>query len=135
MPTFKRTGDAVWEVGLTTHWTIGTHRYIKETKEHLIAYNVSVPVNLATIIEEELHALGEKVHGGTKREDILNEIRNKDPNLQKEIELNLNHILSAEEKRFRDFGNLILEERSPEIRKLKTFCNLFENTLIEKGLK
>jgi hypothetical protein len=62
----------------------------------------------------------------------LTAIRTKDPTLEKEIELNLNHILSAEEKRFRDFGDLIEKERSPEIRKLQTFCNLFEDTPIMK---
>ena len=126
MPIFKKTEKKTWEALLSHHWTVGTHRHIKKTKEHLIAYNVSVPVNLATIVEEELHTLGKKVHGKTTREDILNMIRTRDPNLEKEIELNLNHILSAEEKRFRDFGDLIREEKSPEMRKLETFCDLFE---------
>ena len=95
--------------------TLGTHRYIEETKEHRIAYNVSVPVNLYTIIEEELHALGEEVHGRKKTPDVLTLIK-KNPKLQNEIELNLNHILSAEEKKFTSFGNLIREEKAPEIR-------------------
>lgn len=130
MPIFQKQGTDSWKITLSQHWTIGSHRYIKDKKEHLIAYNVSVPVNLRTIIEEELHSLGENVHGTTKTEDVLTSLRSKDPNLEKEIELSLNHILSAEEKRFRDFGDLIQKEKAPEIRILRAFCNLFEKTII-----
>lgn len=56
MPFFRKKGQK-WEVILTHHWTAGTHRYIKETKEHMIAYSVSVPLDLGIIIEEELHSL------------------------------------------------------------------------------
>jgi hypothetical protein len=135
MPIFTKLADRSWETTLSQHWTIGSHTYVAERKEHWIAYNVSAQVNLRTIIEEELHCLSEEVHGTTKTDDVLNAIRAKDPTLEKEIGLNLDHILSAEEERFRAFGNLMDNEMFPEIRKLQSFCNLFEETLIVKGKK
>ncbi len=95
-----------------------------------MVYNVSVPVILRTIVEEELHSIEQNIHRTTRTSDVVNFIKAKNPKLKKEIGLNLNHILSTEEEKFTLFGEIIRKEFASEIRKLKKFCDLFEYTLL-----
>lgn len=111
------------------HWNIGSHGI--RGSEHLISYNVTVPVDIGTVVEEELHGQEARVHETTNRGDIVNRIRDSMPELIEEIEGNLNLILSAEERRFKELGGVLRTENSSELRTLETFVELFEEEVIE----
>jgi hypothetical protein len=132
---YKKKEDGSEEPVLSVGATAGSHRKDKKSGEHWIAYNVSVPINMGVIIEEELHSHGDKIHGTTNVQEVLKAIQTNDPQLQNEIELNLNGILSVEEQKFRSFGNLMTQEKTPDLRKMKVFNELFEKFLIEHTCK
>jgi len=111
------------------HWILGTHW--QRDREHHISYNVAVEVNLRTIIEEELHGQIEGLHDTTTVSNIVEDIENQMPELKKEIEQNLNRILSTEEKKFQDLGEVLSVENASEIRILEQFVIKFETEVIE----
>jgi len=112
------------------HWLIGTHGI--RDKRHVIAYNVAVHVDLRTIVEEELHAQIPDLHGTLTVADVVKDIEEKNPDLKKEIEANLNRILSTEERKFRDLGETMKVEYASELRILENFVNKFEEEIICK---
>lgn len=112
------------------HWIIGAHGH--KDKKHSISYNVAVAVDLRTIVEEELHAQIPNLHGTTTTADVVKDIEEKKPDLKKEIEANLNRILSTEEKKFLDLGDTLRVEHASELRILENFVNKFEGEVICK---
>lgn len=115
----------------SSHWVVGAHTPIAGTTRHLISYNLAVTVDLGTIVEEELHAQIEELHGTTTKVDIVQQIEDTMPELKEEIELNLNRILSTEEKKFKDLGNVLRVEYASELRILDNFVNKFESEVIQ----
>lgn len=111
------------------YWVTGSHT--TRDSNHLISYNVTAPVGISTIVEEELHGQETLVHGTTTKEEIVNQIRSSRPEIIEEIEENMNLILSAEEKRFKELGDVLRVENSSELRTLETFVELFEKEVIE----
>ena len=65
---------------------------------------MAVDVGLRTIVEEELHAQIGELHETTTTAEVVQKIEENMPELKKEIEANLNRILSTEEKKFKDLG-------------------------------
>lgn len=112
------------------HWIIGTHG-TRDTK-HIISYNVAVLVDLRTIVEEELHAQIPELHSTMTVSDVVKNIEEKNPELKKEIEANLNRILSTEERKFRELGNTLRVEYASELRILENFVNKFEEQIMCK---
>lgn len=112
-------------------WTRGTASYEKEVDKYMIAYNVAVPVNIHTVIEEELHALRIRAHGLPVVDEIQKQIEEKDPSLKRDIEDSLNRILSTEENRFRQLGDLLQREYSSELHLMNDFISKFETSIIE----
>jgi len=130
VPVFRRrqeTNEIYQEP--SQHWVIGTHGIVGD--EHHISYNVAVEVGLGTIIEEELHGQTEEVHGTTRVEDVVKDIEDRMPELKIEIEQNLNRILSTEEKKFQDLGEVLSVECASELRILDEFVKKFEAEVIE----
>lgn len=130
VPIFRQregTGEVYQEP--SHYWVKGTHGVVGD--EHHISYNVAVEVDLNTIIEEELHAQTEGVHGTTTVVDIVRDIEEKMPELKIEIEQNLNRILSTEEKIFQDLGEALSIEGASELRILDQFVKKFEAEVIE----
>lgn len=113
------------------HWVIGTHAHIQQNGRHIIAYNVAVDVGLRTIVEEELHAQVANLHGTTTTATVVQNIEESMPELKEEIEANLNRILSTEEKKFMDLGDVLRVECASELRILEDFATKFEEEVIE----
>lgn len=127
---FKKDNNGNYVLQPSQHWIIGTHG-IRDTK-HVISYNVAVLVDLRTIVEEELHAQIANLHGTVTVADVVKSIEEKNPELKREIEANLNRILSTEERKFRDLGNTLKVEYASELRILQNFVNKFEEEIICK---
>ena len=117
-----------WILKPSQHWIIGTHGHVD--KKHIISYNVAVDVDLRTIVEEELHAQIANLHETTTVAEVVKNIEEKNPNLKLEIEANLNRILSTEEKKFKELGNILRVEYASELRILENFVNKFEEEVI-----
>jgi hypothetical protein len=119
-----------WDPETSEYIAIPNHYWIRgghaAGDEQSISYNVAVRVEVATIIEEELHAHGRPVVGET-----VEKIRGSEPGLIEEIEENLNLVLSAEGWRFRELGEALRRENSSELRNLEQFVDLFEREAIE----
>jgi hypothetical protein len=122
--------NGVTKLRPSAHWIIGTHTET-DNKRHLISYNVAVDVDLSTIIEEELHAQIENLHQTTNTNELTKKVQNEMPDLKQEIEANLNRILTTEEKRFLDLGDMLRVNCASELRLLKNFVNDFENEIIQ----
>lgn len=116
----------------STYWLLGTHN-VSETGRTIVSYNVAVNVNLHTIVEEELHGQIPNLHDTLNTQDTVKKIENENPKLKEEIEANLNRILSTEEKKFKDLGNLIRLEFSSELRYMQIFIDKFENEVIQSA--
>lgn len=114
------------------HWVIGTHSQNDSDKKHTISYNVAVNVDLRTIVEEELHAQIPNLHETVTVADVVKDIEEKKPDLKREIEANLNRILSTEEKKFTDLGDTLRVENASELRILEDFVTAFEKEVICK---
>ena len=112
------------------HWIIGTHSHIQQNGRHIISYNVAVDVGLRTIVEEELHAQVANLHGTTTTADVVQNIEENMPELKEEIEANLNRILSTEEKKFMELGDVLRVECASELRILEDFVTKFEEEII-----
>lgn len=130
-PRFTKNSEGTLKTMITMGWTGGTMRYDKDADKYLIAYNVAVPVNIRVIIEEELHSLGGKVHGLPTVDEIVSQIESKDPTLIRDIEDSLNRVLSTEENRFKELGDLLQKEYSSELNLMKEFIVKFEVSIIE----
>jgi hypothetical protein len=128
----RRDAKGKWILEPSQHWIIGTHSFIEETKRHVISYNVAVNVDIRTIVEEELHAQVPDLHETVTVAEIVKKIEEKAPNLKKEIEANLNRILSTEEKKFLDLGDILRVEHASELRILEDFVTKFEEEVICK---
>lgn len=113
----------------STYWVLGTHSQV--SNENHISYNVAVEVNLDTIIEEELHGQIEQLHSANPVADIVRNIQEKMPELKLEIEQNLNRILTTEEKKFQDLGDVLRIENASELRILDQFVTMFEAEVME----
>jgi hypothetical protein len=114
----------------TTHWILGTHNKGADGRT-IISYNVAVNVNLHTIVEEELHGQIQDLHNTTDTSKVVKQIETINPSLKKEIEENLNRILSTEEKKFKDLSSIIRVEMSSELRSFQSFIDKFENDVIQ----
>lgn len=121
-----------WILVPSQHWIIGTHSHNEENKKHVISYNVAVNVDLRTIVEEELHAQIPNLHETVTVAEVVGNIEEKKPDLKKEIEANLNRILSTEEKKFMDLGDTLRVEHASELRILEDFVTKFEEEVICK---
>jgi hypothetical protein len=128
----KQDGQGKWILMPSQHWIIGAHGYDDKNKKHVICYNVAVAVDLRTIVEEELHAQILNLHEKTTVAEVVKNIEEKKPDLKKEIEANLNRILSTEEKKFMDLGATLRVEHASELRILEDFVTKFETEVIYK---
>jgi hypothetical protein len=126
----KQDEQGKWILHPSQHWVIGAHGQIE--KRHVISYNVAVAVDLRTIVEEELHAQIPNLHKTVTVEDVVKNIEERKPDLKKEIEANLNRILSTEEKKFMDLGDTLRVEHASELRILEDFVTKFEEEVICK---
>lgn len=128
----KQDANKNWILTPSQHWIIGTHAYDDKDEKHTICYNVAVDVGLRTIVEEELHAQIPDLHKKMTVAEVVKNIKEKKPDLVKEIEANLNRILSTEEKKFMDLGNTLRVEHASELRILEDFVTKFETEVICK---
>jgi hypothetical protein len=131
VPAYKREKDSTWSVvRLRQRTTTGTHWYIKANNEHRIAYNIASPITLYTIIEEELHAQGQSIHGTSTIKEIIAQIESQDPDLKNEVASSLNRVLSTETQRYQQYGDHLTSVHMPLLQLLTRFSTLFENQLI-----
>jgi len=126
----KQDAEGKWILLPSQHWIIGAHSH--GDKKHVISYNVAVDVDLRTIVEEELHAQIPNLHGTVTVAEVVKSIEEKRLDLKKEIEANLNRILSTEEKKFMDLGDTLRVEHASELRILEDFVTKFEEEIICK---
>ncbi len=124
-----------WDPETSEYLAIPNHYWIRgghsAGDEQSISYNVAVRVEVATMIEEELHAQGVPVHGRPVVRETVEKIRCSEPGLIEEMEENLNLVLSAKGWRFRELGEELRRENSSELRNLEQFVDLFEREVIE----
>lgn len=114
----------------STHWIVGTHTPLANER-CLISYNVAVNVDLSTIVEEELHDQIPNLHDTQNTQQVTERIDRENPALRDEIVANLNRILSTEEKKFKDLGNMLRIECASELRILQNFVDCFEHEVIK----
>lgn len=127
---FQRVPNSSNYTPIPTHvGTVGSHT--PAGTEHWIAYNVALAVNIDTIVEEELHAQTTSVHGTTATSDVVARIRSSSPQLTAEIVGNLNLILSAEETKFKQLGDILRTEYPAELETLHSFVEMVEMEVIE----
>jgi hypothetical protein len=124
----KQDAEGKWILEPSQHWIIGTHSH--GDKNDVISYNVAVDVGLGTIVEEELHAQIPDLHSTMTVAEVVKNIEEKNLDLKKEIEANLNRILSTEEKKFMDLGDTLRVEHASELRILEDFVTKFEEEVI-----
>jgi hypothetical protein len=126
---FQRVPNSSNYTPIPTHvGTVGSHT--PAGTEHWIAYNVAMAVNIDTIVEEELHAQTTSVHGTTATSDVVARIRSSSPQLTAEIVGNLNLILSAEETKFKQLGDILRTEYPAELETLHNFVEMVEMEVI-----
>jgi hypothetical protein len=116
----------------STHWILGSHNLDAKGRT-MISYNVAVNVNLHTLVEEELHGQIHNLHSTNTTQSVVKQIETTNPCLRKEIEENLNRILSTEEKKFKDLGNIIHIEFASELRNMQCFIDKFEGDVIQSA--
>jgi hypothetical protein len=97
----------------------------------MISYNVAVNVNLNTIVEEELHGQIQNLHSTSNTQTVVRQIEMVNIGLKKEIEENLNRILSTEEKKFKELGSIIHTEFASELRTMQCFIDKFEYDVLQ----
>ena len=114
-----------------THWIVGTCSPKDDGND--IAYNVAVNVDLRTIVEEELHCQIKNLHETDNTNEVTKSIETQMPDLKDEIVANLNRILSTEEKKFKDLGNIIKIGFASELRILETFVIKFGTEVIQSA--
>jgi hypothetical protein len=117
----------------STHWLMGSHNRTVDGKT-IISYNVAVNVDINTIVEEELHGQIPNLHDTNSRQDIVKKIETDMPELRNEIESNLNRILSTEEKKFKELGNILRVEFASELRTMDAFIKKFENDVVQSAI-
>lgn len=127
---YRRNAEGEEILRPSQHWVKGAHSRIPTDGRHLITYNVAVNVDLNTIVEEELHARIPDLHQTTTTTEVVQNIDENMPQLKIEIEDNLNRVLSTEEKKFADLGNILRIEKASELRILDNFVNKFEAEII-----
>ena len=121
----------VVELVPATHWIVGTCSPKDDGND--IAYNVAVNVDLRTIVEEELHCQIKNLHETDNTNEVTKSIETQMPDLKDEIVANLNRILSTEEKKFKDLGNIIKIGFASELRILETFVIKFGTEVIQSA--
>lgn len=126
----KQDAEGKWILMPSQIWVIGTHSH-GDTKD-AISYNVAVDVDLRTIVEEELHGQIPNLHETVTVAEVVKNIEEKKLDLKKEIEANLNRILSTEERKFMDLGDTLRVEHASELRILEDFVTKFEEEVICK---